>query len=122
MPKPAAADKNTPPAEIHFQAEKVLSFEQAMEELQQIVGDLEDNSLGLEASLAQFERGIGLLRNCHAFLEQAEQKIEILVSFKANGEPTTAPFDATPTAGTSDPEDALLTRHYGDSWQSIESY
>ena len=75
-----------------------------MSELQQIVNDLEDNSLGLEASLAQFERGIGLLRNCHSFLEQAEQKIEILVNFKANGEPTTAPFDATPTAGTNDPK------------------
>jgi len=104
MPKPADPDKNTPPAEIHFQAEKVLSFEQAMADLQQIVADLEDNSLGLESSLAQFERGIGLLRNCHSFLEQAEQKIEILVGFKANGEPTTAPFDATPTAGTSDPK------------------
>ena len=80
------------------------SFEEAMAELQQIVNDLEDNSLGLEASLVQFERGIGLLRNCHSFLERAEQKIEILVSFKANEEPTTAPFDATPTAGTPDPK------------------
>jgi exodeoxyribonuclease VII small subunit len=83
-------------------AEQALTFEQAMSELQQIVNDLEDNSLGLEASLAQFERGIGLLRNCHSFLEQAEQKIEILVNFKASGEPTTAPFDATPTVGTND--------------------
>jgi exodeoxyribonuclease VII small subunit len=84
--------------------EAAPTFEEAMAELQQIVNDLEDNSLGLEASLVQFERGIGLLRNCHSFLEQAEQKIEILVSFKANGEATTAPFDATPTAGAPDPK------------------
>ncbi|WP_397571198.1 exodeoxyribonuclease VII small subunit [Schlesneria sp. T3-172] len=81
-----------------------LSFEEAMGELQQIVSDLEDNSLGLEASLVQFERGIGLLRNCHAFLEQAEQKIEVLINFKADGEPVTAPFNAAPTAGIADPK------------------
>ena len=75
-----------------------------MADLQQIVTDLEDNSLGLEASLAQFERGIGLLRQCHLFLEQAEQKIEILVNLKANGEAATASFDATPTAGGTDPK------------------
>ena len=102
--KNARSDKIATGSENAVNAEQALTFEQAMSELQQIVNDLEDNSLGLEASLAQFERGIGLLRNCHSFLEQAEQKIEILVSFKANGDPTTAPFDATPTAGTSDPK------------------
>lgn len=86
--------------------EKPLSFEDAMLALQQIVSDLEDNSLGLEASLAQFERGIGLLRQCNQYLEQAEQKIEVLVNFKPNGEATTAPFDATPTAGN--PESKTL--------------
>lgn len=104
MPKPAASDKNRTAADVPVAAEKAQSFEQAMSELQQIVADLEDNSLGLEASLAQFERGIGLLRNCHSFLEQAEQKIEILISLKNDGEPTTAPFDATPTAGATDPK------------------
>ncbi len=101
MPKPTSSDKNRS-AEVPVAAENDQTFEQAMEELQQIVADLEDNALGLEASLAQFERGIGLLRNCHSFLEQAEQKIEILISMKSDGEPMTAPFDATPTAGATD--------------------
>ncbi len=104
MPKSAAAEKPKPPVDDALPLEKRPSFEESMSDLQQIVEQLEDNSLGLEASLAQFERGIGLLRNCHAFLEQAEQKIELLISIKANGETTTAPFDATPTAGTSDPK------------------
>jgi len=91
-------------SEIETAAPIAPSFEEAMAELQQIVNDLEDNSLGLESSLIQFERGIGLLRNCHTFLEQAEQKIEILLSFKANGDAVTAPFDATPTAGSPDPK------------------
>jgi exodeoxyribonuclease VII small subunit len=80
------------------------TFEESMAGLQQIVSDLEDNSIGLEASLVQFERGIELLRNCHTFLEKAEQKIEILTGFKTNGEATTAPFDATPTAGSPEPK------------------
>lgn len=104
MPKPDPAEKSPREPQSEGPAVQVISFEQAMSDLQQIVADLEDNSLGLEASLAQFERGIGLLRNCHSFLEQAEQKIEILVSFKANGEPTTAPFDATPTSSSTDPK------------------
>ena len=104
MPKPKAQVKTSINDEDVPSIEKLPSFEEAMTDLQQIVSDLEDNSLGLEASLAQFERGIGLLRKCHTFLEQAEQKIEILVSFKANGESETAPFDATPTAGSSDPK------------------
>jgi exodeoxyribonuclease VII small subunit len=104
MPKPKSTDKNPSGPENEPSSEQKISFEDAMTDLQQIVADLEDNSLGLEASLAQFERGIGLLRKCHTFLEQAEQKIEILLSFKTNGEPTTTDFDATPTASGSDPK------------------
>jgi exodeoxyribonuclease VII small subunit len=104
MPRSTAADKQSANPDSQSPPEKSPSFEDAMTDLQQIVSDLEDNSLGLEASLAQFERGIGLLRKCHQILEQAEQKIEVLVSFKTNGDATTAPFDAIPTAGNSDPK------------------
>ena len=101
--KSPRGEKSSPASEANV-AVPAPTFEEALAELQQIVADLEDNSLGLEASLVQFERGIGLLRNCHTFLEQAEQKIEILVSFKSNGEALMAPFDATPTAGAADPK------------------
>lgn len=105
MPKSKSTEKNeNGPNDTTDSSGGQISFEQAMTDLQQIVADLEENSLGLEASLIQFERGIGLLRSCHSFLERAEQKIEILMSFKANGDAVTAPFDATPTAGTSDPK------------------
>jgi exodeoxyribonuclease VII small subunit len=101
MPRQKETDKT---ADDGGPIEKPLSFEDAMMTLQQIVSDLEDNSLGLEASLAQFERGIGLLRQCNQYLEQAEQKIEVLVNFKPNGVATSAPFDATPTAGNPEPK------------------
>ena len=57
------SEKSSTASDCTANSEQALTFEQAMSELQQIVNDLEDNSLGLEASLAQFERGIGLLRN-----------------------------------------------------------
>jgi exodeoxyribonuclease VII small subunit len=72
-------------------------FETSLAELQQIVARLEDGSIGLEESLAEFERGVGLLRTCYQILEDAKQKIELLVGFNEQGEPQTEPFDATAT-------------------------
>ena len=80
------------------------SFEAALAELQQIVGDLEDGKLGLEPSLARFEQGIGLLRNCHRILEQAEQKIEMLVRLEPDGAEVSAPFDASATFASEAPQ------------------
>ena len=73
------------------------SFEQSLRELQQVVTALEDGSLGLEQSLAEFERGIGLLRVCHETLNRASQKIELLTGFDADGNPILQPFDAAAT-------------------------
>jgi len=72
MAKRKAAEPQSPGEE---------SFEDSLTELQSIVSELEDGSLGLEASLARFERGVGLLRKCHVILDSAEQKIETLTRF-----------------------------------------
>lgn len=77
-------------------------FENALAELQQVVHDLEEGHLGLEASLARFEMGIALLRSCYKILESAEQKIEILTGTDAAGNPVVAPFDAAATFGQSE--------------------
>jgi exodeoxyribonuclease VII small subunit len=73
------------------------SFETSLAELQQIVAQLEAGSLGLEQSLCEFERGVKLLRTCYRFLEDAGQKIELLVGFNDQGVPVTEPFDAAAT-------------------------
>ena len=81
-------------AEPHPPVEE--SFEESLTELQSIVSELEDGSLGLEASLARFERGVGLLRACHVILESAEQKIETLTRFNDPVQPIAAqPENAT---------------------------
>src|SRR5262245_24358749 len=63
------------------------NFESSLAELQQIVAQLEGGTLGLDESLAEFERGVKLLRTCYQMLETAEQKIELLVGFNEKGEP-----------------------------------
>lgn len=56
-----------------------LSFEQAMRELEQIVSQLEQGDLPLEQSLQQFERAVALSRVSQQKLQQAEQKVNVLV-------------------------------------------
>lgn len=56
----------------------IKDFEAAIAELESIVKKLEDGDLSLEQSLALYERGVQLSRFCHARLEDAERRIEIL--------------------------------------------
>ncbi len=78
-------------------APEAPSFEEALEKLQEIVGELEEGSGGLEHSMQRFEEGIGLLRTCYETLERAEQKIELLTAVDEDGNLKTEPFDATAT-------------------------
>jgi exodeoxyribonuclease VII small subunit len=56
----------------------IRDFEAAIAELETIVRKLEEGDLPLEQSLALYERGVQLSRFCHARLEEAEHRIEIL--------------------------------------------
>lgn len=94
MPKHKKTDKHRSPAEA------APAFEESLDELQQIVAELDDGSLGLEESMQRFEKGISLLRHCYEVLEQAEQRIEILTGTDSQGNPLTAPFDAAATFAT----------------------
>src|SRR5712692_4566772 len=56
----------------------IKDFEAAIAELETIVKKLEEGDLPLEKSLELYERGVQLSRFCHARLEDAERRIEIL--------------------------------------------
>ncbi len=72
------------------------AFEAAVRELQLVVAGLEGGELSLEESLTAFERGTRLLKGCFSQLDDAERRIEIVISGTA--EPVeVAPFDATAT-------------------------
>ena len=55
-----------------------IDFEAALAELEALVTKMEAGSLSLEESLAAFERGIKLTRDCQAALQSAELRIKAL--------------------------------------------
>ena len=64
---------------------KEPTFEDAMERLEKIVGELEEEDLPLEKSLEIFEEGVGLSRFLSGKLDEAEQKVEILLRGEGGG-------------------------------------
>jgi exodeoxyribonuclease VII small subunit len=56
-----------------------MSFEQALAELENIVGRLEQGEVDLEDSIALYERGQALKNHCEARLKAAEGRLEKLV-------------------------------------------
>jgi exodeoxyribonuclease VII small subunit len=66
---------------------KTPDFEQSLSELEALVSRME---LTLDDSLSAFEDGIRLPRECQSFLDQAEQKVQILST--QDGKITTEPF------------------------------
>lgn len=73
------------------------TFEDALDEIQSIVQELEGGALGLEDSLRRFEAGVRLIRRCHQTLELAEQRIKILTDVDPQGNPVLEDFDASAT-------------------------
>jgi exodeoxyribonuclease VII small subunit len=78
MPTPKPSKQETP------------DFETAMRDLEALVDRLEHGDLTLEESLAAFERGVLLTRACQSALQEAEQKVAILL--KKAGEPVVEDF------------------------------
>ena len=54
------------------------SFEDALEELERILSDIEGGEVPLEESLQKYERGQFLIQHCRGILGQAEKQIELL--------------------------------------------
>ncbi|EGR0259826.1 exodeoxyribonuclease VII small subunit [Vibrio cholerae] len=57
-----------------------MSFESTIEELEQLVEQLESGDLALDEALRKFERGISLARTGQLKLDDAEQRVRILLS------------------------------------------
>lgn len=70
--------------------ETEMSFEEAMAQLETIVGQLEDGDVPLEKAIDLFQKGMRLSQMCGQKLEQVEQKIEMIV--EEGGELKRRPF------------------------------
>ena len=65
---------------------KNRTFEQALSELEDHVRKLDGGELSLEDSLATFESGVGLVRECSELLDDAEQRVTELTEQASEGE------------------------------------
>ncbi len=77
------------------------TFEQTLAELEQIVRQLEEGTLGLSESLARYEQGVKRLKECFGHLDRAERRVELLERVDPAGEAVTRPFD----------DEATIKRH-----------
>ena len=68
-----------------------MSFEEALVELEAIVGQLESGQAPLEQSIGSYERGVALRKHCEQKLSDAQEKIE-KITIGADGKPQTEPF------------------------------
>jgi exodeoxyribonuclease VII small subunit len=73
---------------------QAMTFEQALKELEQIVGKLERGDVELEPSIALYERGEARKMHCEQLLKRIEAKVE-KITLDAQGAPNgTVPLDA----------------------------
>ena len=52
-----------------------LGFEEAIKELTNIVGNIEQGRIPLQDSLEQYEKGMALIKQCRTILQKAEERI-----------------------------------------------
>ena len=63
-----------------------MSFEDAMKELESVVGQLESGDVPLDQSIALYERGAALREHCQKKLAEAEEKVA-KITLDAGGQP-----------------------------------
>ena len=66
-------------------------FEEAIKELEQILGEIDRGEVSLEESLVKYERGTFLVQFCQEILNTAEKQIE-QISKNPDGSPKTTPL------------------------------
>ena len=64
-----------------------MTVEQAMKELEAVVGQLERGDVALDQSIALYERGAALKKRCEDELKRAEEKVAA-ITLDADGQPT----------------------------------
>jgi exodeoxyribonuclease VII small subunit len=71
----------------------VMTFEQAIARLGEIVDSLEEGEQPLEESIALFEEGMTLTKSSQEILDRAERRIEELLGVDAQGKPVVREID-----------------------------
>jgi exodeoxyribonuclease VII small subunit len=90
---------------------KNLSFEKALERLQEILAEMEDPEKGLETSLALFEEGVSLSRFCRSRIAEIQKRVDVVLKETPEGL-STSPLDEEldDDSGDSDDDEEDATR------------
>ena len=78
LPQQAELDEVAIVPDVVGDAGVRVPFEQALEELETIVQQMEDGTLTLERSLAAYRRGAELVKVCETALEHAKEQVRVL--------------------------------------------
>ena len=73
--------------------EQTLTFEQAYSQIETIVKQLEQGTLGLDESLAAYSDAVKYLRFCQTKLNEVTRSVELLNTVNEDGSYSTAEFD-----------------------------
>lgn len=73
--------------------EKALNFEAALKELEVIAKKLEDSEIPLDKAIEYFEKGMKLSKFCNDKLQEAENKVKVIINSNENAKPTLEDFD-----------------------------
>ncbi len=77
--KPMVNDQTSLPARTPQSADPLpQDFETALAELEDLAGRMNDGHLGLDESIALYQRGVALAQVCQGRLEAAEQQVQVL--------------------------------------------
>ena len=77
---------------------KGLTFEKALQRLEEIVSELEDPQKGLEQALVLFEEGVVLSRFCRGKIDEIQKRVEVVLKETPQGF-VTGPFEGEGEAG-----------------------
>jgi exodeoxyribonuclease VII small subunit len=69
-------------------------LENSLNEINTLITNMEQGNLSLEQSLEKFERGITLIKHCQKVLQEAEQKVQILI--QNEGQDDLQPYENNP--------------------------
>lgn len=66
-----------------------MNFEEAIAELEKVLGQLESGNVKLDESISLYERGAALKKHCETKLKEAEEKVAA-ITLDSDGNPTGA--------------------------------
>jgi len=83
-----------------------VTFEQAIEKLNDIVQKIETGQVPLEESLRQYEQGMALIARCRRILQDAEKRIEII--HEGTQSEAAQPAESSETGESEEDQDAAI--------------